>query len=272
MHEFVFASVFILGTLSVVAWGQPEAEPTNADEAAKAKAAAVQELEAKYQAWVETLEPEARAWEGVLQENLGDFYLPLHKGNKVAGKSNAWDYVVDDPKLPRVLLIGDSISRGYTLPVRNALEGKANVHRAPANCGPTAMGLEKIDLWLGDGAWDVIHFNFGIHDRNTPVADYIGRLEQLVVRMKKTGATLVWASSTPIPDIPEQNYAAASIVRLNQAAENIMQGHGIGMDDLFSAVTPHLGELQNDQDVHFKGEGYDFLGRHVAASIEAALK
>src|SRR5512137_2492523 len=37
--------------------------------------------------------------------------------------------VSDDPKLPRVLLIGDSISIGYTLPVRKLLAGKANVHR-----------------------------------------------------------------------------------------------------------------------------------------------
>jgi hypothetical protein len=74
--------------------------------------------------------------------------------------------------LPRVLLIGDSVSRGYTQAVRTALAGKANVHRAPANCGPTASGIKNIEVWLGDGKWDVIHFNFGIHDRNTPLADY----------------------------------------------------------------------------------------------------
>lgn len=39
---------------------------------------------------------------------------------------SAWDYVEDDPKLPRVLIIGDSISRAYTVPVRSALAGKAN--------------------------------------------------------------------------------------------------------------------------------------------------
>ena len=61
-------------------------------------------------------------WEKVLQENLGNgFYLPAHKRDKLAGRSTAWDYVADDPKLPRVLLIGDSVSRGYTLPTRKAL-------------------------------------------------------------------------------------------------------------------------------------------------------
>ena len=80
-----------------------------------------------------------------------------------------------------MLLIGDSVSRGYTQAVRKALVGTANVHRAPANCGPTATGVKRIDAWLasagGNESWDVIHFNFGIHDRNTPIADYTRRLE-----------------------------------------------------------------------------------------------
>ena len=37
--------------------------------------------------------------------------------------------IQDNPALPRVLLIGDSISIGYTLPVRELLDGRANLHR-----------------------------------------------------------------------------------------------------------------------------------------------
>ncbi len=93
--------------------------------------------------------------------------------------------IEDKPGLPRVLLIGDSISMGYTLPVRRALEGQANVHRIPANGGDTKKGLQLLDGWLGDGHWDIIHFNFGIHDRKTPLKDYEQRLEtrlQIVFR------------------------------------------------------------------------------------------
>jgi lysophospholipase L1-like esterase len=178
----------------------------------------------------------------------------------------------DDPALPRVLLIGDSVSRGYTQSVRKALAGKANVHRAPANCGPTSLGLRKLDVWLGDGKWDLIHFNFGIHDRNTPVLEYSQRLEQLVKRMKKTGAKLVWASTTPIPDVPEKKQTAASIIERNKAAAQIMQKHGVVIDDLFTAVTPFLAEMQNPNDVHFNGAGYEFLGQRVGEAILEALK
>jgi len=72
--------------------------------------------------------------------------------------------VKDVHGLPRVLLIGDSISIGYTVPVRGLMKAKANVHRPRTNCGPTTKGLAEIDAWLGDGKWDVIHFNWGLHD------------------------------------------------------------------------------------------------------------
>lgn len=253
-----------------------QSEPTNAEEAAAKKKAAEAAVAAKYEALVAKLSAEEQAWEKVLQQHLGSFYLPHHQSDKVAGKSNAWDFVKDDPALPRVLLIGDSVSRGYTAAVRKALAGKANVHRAPANCGPTASGIKNIDAWLtdhpGGGKWDVIHFNFGIHDRGTSVADYTARLEQLVQRMKQTNAKVIWASTTPIPDNPEQKQTAASIVERNAAAAEVMQKHGVAIDDLFGFITPRLAEMQRPKDVHFKDEGYELLGQQAADSITDALK
>ena len=259
--------------LVLVAAEPPKGEPTNAKEAAAKKAAQDAAVEVKYQALVAQLSPEEQAWEKVLQANLGNgFYLPLHKRGKIAGQSSAWDFVKDDPKLPRILLIGDSVSRGYTQPTRKALAGKANVHRAPANCGPTASGLKNLDAWLGAGKWDVVHFNFGIHDRATPAADYVKRLEEIVVRLEKTGAKLIWASTTPIPDNPAQKQTAVSIVEKNALAAEVMKKHGIPTDDLFGAMTPRLKEFQPPLDVHFTGAGYDFLGATVGEAILGRLK
>lgn len=248
-------------------------EPTNVAESAAKKAADDRALDEQYQKWKATLSPERQAWETLLEKNLGSFYLPIHKREKIAGRSNAWDFVPDDPKLPRVLLIGDSVSRGYTQATRKALAGKANVHRAPENCGPTANGLKKLDIWLGTGKWDVIHFNFGIHDRATKPADYEQRLETIVTRLKATGAKLIWASTTPIPpDTKDGPAASAATVEKNQIAARVMQRHGAATDDLFAFITPHLAKVQNPKDVHFNGEGYELLGQQVARSILAALK
>ncbi len=247
-------------------------EPTDAKEAAAKKAAADILLEKAYQGLVAKLPPEQQLWEITLQENLGRFYLPIHKQQKIKGQSNAWDYVEDDPKLPRVLLIGDSVSRAYTLGVRKALAGKANVHRAPANCGPTSRGMQKIDVWLGDDKWDIIHFNFGIHDRNTSIADYTQRLKTLVERMNSAGEKLIWASTTPIPDVAKTKQTAASIVDRNQAAAAIMKENEIVTNDLFTFITPFLKATQIPEDVHFKPDGYKLLAKQVAEFIEGELK
>ncbi len=72
----------------------------------------------------------------------------------------------------RVLLLGDSISIGYTQAVRELLGGNYVVVRpthakgGAENCAGTNKGVEQIDRWLAleGGAWDVIHFNIGLHD------------------------------------------------------------------------------------------------------------
>ena len=274
LRTLLLASLFALPPALTL--GLRAAEPTNAAEAAAKKAAEDQRIAALYHEKVATLSPARHAWAKVLQENLGTgFYLPSHRRDFLKGTSTAWDFVADDPKLPRVLLIGDSVSRGYTLAVRAALAGQANVHRAPENCGPTANGLKKLDTWLasaGPGKWDVIHFNFGIHDRATPLADYTARLTQIVTRLQSTGAKLIWASTTPIPDDPAKKQTAGSIVARNTAAAALMAQHGVALDDLFTAITPKLATLQNPHDVHFTAAGYAFLGQHVATSIAAQLK
>ncbi|RBP42314.1 lysophospholipase L1-like esterase [Roseimicrobium gellanilyticum] len=247
-------------------------EPTNAKEAADKKAEQDAKRDADYAAVVAKLPPEEQAWEKTLQENLGNFYLPIHKTERIQNRRNAWEFVKDDPALPRVLLIGDSVSRGYTIAARDALKGKANVHRAPENCGPAANGLKKLDIWLGSGKWDVIHFNFGIHDRATPPADYEKRLEEIVLRLKKTGAKLIWASTTPIPVDAAKKQDPASIVERNAIAVRVMEKHGVAVDDLFGYVTPHLATAQNPNDVHFNAKGYEMLGNQVAASIVQTLQ
>jgi acyl-CoA thioesterase-1 len=190
--------------------------------------------------------------------------------------------------LPRVLLIGDSISIGYTLPVRALLKGKANVHRPAANCGPTTRGLEHIDAWLGDGRWDVIHFNWGLHDlkymgprgenlydpakgrQQVPLSDYKENLEKLVQRLKKTGASLVWRNTTPVPPGARGRVVGDSKI-YNDAALEVMQRHGVRVQDLYGFVMPRMKELMKPADVHFTTEGSRRLAERVADQIEAAL-
>lgn len=189
--------------------------------------------------------------------------------------------MTDTPGLPRVLLLGDSISIGYTLPVREALKGKANVHRPPGNCSSTGYGLTELEGWLGSGKWDVIHFNFGLHDakqppegtRHAPPEIYGENLRRIVQRLKATGAKLIWATTTPVPlgGNLAPNRRFGDIAAYNAVALEIMQEEGVAIDDLNAAMLPHLEKYGRPKDVHFSGEGSVFLAGHVAQAIETAL-
>jgi lysophospholipase L1-like esterase len=197
--------------------------------------------------------------------------------NDFSPQSPAFAPVTDQPGLPRVLLIGDSISIGYTAAVRQELAGKANVHRIPENGADTANGLKKLDEWLGDSHWDVIHFNWGLHDlkvtpdggRQVPLETYERNLATLVARLKKTGARLIWASTTPVPEGKQSPMReAADAARYNAAARRVMEANGISINDLNAAALPRLSEIQLPGNVHFNSAGWDVLGRQVAAAIQ----
>ena len=188
--------------------------------------------------------------------------------------------IQDDPKLPRVLLIGDSISIGYTLPVRKQLAGKANVHRIPANGGPTTNGLARLKEWLGGGTWDVIHFNWGLHDlklmadgqHQVSVEAYEKNLRELVGQLKATQAKLIWASTTPVPDgklsPPRSN---ADVQAYNAVARKIMTENNVVIDDLYEFALPQLAKIQRRVNVHFTDEGSQVLATQVVKSIEPFL-
>ena len=194
--------------------------------------------------------------------------------------------VSETPGLPRVLLIGDSISIGYTLPVRELLKGKANLLRPLENSAQTAFGLTHLDAWLGNSKWDVIHFNFGLHDLKyldaegnyvTPdkgkqvalLPEYEANLRQIVARLKKTGATLIWATTTPVPDASSGRVKDDEL-KYNEVALRVMRQLGVQVDDLHAIIAADPA-LQLPHNVHFTPEGYQRLALSVVGTLEKAL-
>ncbi len=193
--------------------------------------------------------------------------------------------------LPKVLIIGDSISIGYTEPLQEFLAGKAIVKHNPGNAAHTRKGVENIDEWVGDADWAVIHFNHGLHDlkyvddqgENTrdrekghmqiPVEDYEKNLEKIVARLEDTGAKLIFATTTPFPENVDGPLRDIEQVKVyNAAALRVMKKHDIAINDLYSFALPRLEETQRPNNVHFTKEGSKVLAEEVARHIENWLR
>lgn len=215
----------------------------------------------------------------------------MNEGETVADaavpQNKAMSAVTDVPGLPRVLLIGDSISIAYTLPVRALLEGKANVHRIPTNGGNSKAGRSALTRWLGTGKWDVVHVNFGLHDAKLvgstglPAVsreDYVENLKVIARQIQATGAQVIFATTTPIPAtlrattitpgvLPPKTRLFDSIPERNDLAVSALKEIGVRIDDLYEAILPQQEKLQNRNDVHFSAAGSKVLAQAVADSI-----
>jgi hypothetical protein len=193
-------------------------------------------------------------------------------------------------ELPKVLIMGDSISIGYTPYVVEKLKGVAEVKRHRGNAGPTIRGLVQVEEWLGKEKWDLIHFNWGLwdmygweyHKEDRSPEAYGKRLESLVGRLKKTGAKLIWATTTPVCPAHEKTMERRfkQKVRISPELERkyldvaltVMKKHGVEVNDLHAFMKPRWSKYAiADNNVHFTKLGSQKLGERVAKAIQSVL-
>lgn len=219
--------------------------------------------------------------------------------NSAATVQKEFAPIADDPRLPRVLLIGDSVSVAYTLDVRKNLEGVANVHRIPTNGGSTRTALGDYGLisWIKPGdKWDVIHFNHGLHDlsyrfdddrdkndkgeyaspangghQNVSLEQYEKNLRIIVARLKQTGARLIFASTTPVPESDAAKYVKDSELPYNAVARKVMTEEEVAWNDIWTLVKPRQDQLQGKRNVHFMPSGSAVIAGQVAEAIAREL-
>lgn len=160
---------------------------------------------------------------------------------------------------PRVLILGDSVYRQPVGLITKELAGKAEIARPDLKSGAmfsSATALAHLDELLGTGKWDLILFNAGIGDlihrapgmasfrvmpvseggvRNTSDEDYARNLNELAKRLKATGATLAWLSTTPIKD--SFAFVPDSEIQANAIAAKVMAAHKIPVLDMHGHIT-----------------------------------
>src|SRR5262245_34810205 len=189
-----------------------------------------------------------------------------------------------EPKLPKVVLIGDSIRLGYAPLVSKRLSGRALVISPPANAGDSDRLLKNLDEWVIREKPAVVHFNCGLHDlkvakkkkqHQVEVAQYRANLTAIVDRLKKeTTAQLVFANTTPVLDDrharrgAEFDHCEADVERYNAKAVEVMRAAGVPVNSPHWIVEKNGTERLLDQDgTHYTPAGYERLAKAVADSV-----
>jgi hypothetical protein len=187
-----------------------------------------------------------------------------------------WITNADKDDLPRVLLIGDSITRGYFGDVEKALEGKANCARlTTSRCICDPVFFEELMLMLRQVRFAVIHFNNGLHGMGYTQAQYRQGFAQLMEALREhgQGAKLIWTATTPVRKrgaLAELDDSTEIVKERNRIAAEFVAEAGLPTDNLFDIGIGHP-EYYSDDGVHFNAEGRAVQAKQVSQTIEPCL-
>lgn len=193
-----------------------------------------------------------------------------------------------DEKLPKVVLIGDSIRIGYAPLVAKKLQGQAEVVSSAQNGFDSANVLVKLDEWVIREKPALIHFNCGLHDlkfdkkrmaHQVPITVYEQNLRKLVGRIRQeTSAILIFANTTPIHDQRHAQRKAnferfeADVQKYNAAAAKIMKELAVPLHDLHEVVIRgDMRKMLAQDGTHYTPAANEILATAVAQTISRQL-
>lgn len=180
-----------------------------------------------------------------------------------------------DPKLPNILLLGDSISRNYFPEVRKNLTGIANVYLMASS---TSVGDLRLTYQIKEFAeaekvrFNVVHFNNGMHGWAYTEDQYKAAFPaflRTVRSVTEKGGVLIWASTTPVRQDATNGATNSRVKERNRIALGFEQAAGILLDDQFTLMQQHQ-DLYQDP-VHFNSAGATIQGDQATAMIRNAL-
>jgi len=189
-------------------------------------------------------------------------------------------------KKTKVLLLGDSIRMSYQPVVAEMMKDIADVVGPEENCQFSAYTLDSIDRWLEQfGKPDVVHWNNGIHDVGHnpdrepiqyPLDEYIFNLKGIIEKLRKTGAKIIFATSTPVhPNRPFKNTEWAwqndEIDGYNEGALELMKSKKIPVNDLHAVVAENYDAYLSEDMLHLSQEGVKKCAEAVVNVIKPYL-
>lgn len=184
-----------------------------------------------------------------------------------------WFTDAEKEALPRVLLIGDSITRGYFDGVEKALAGKAYCGRLTTSRSVgDPVFFDELALVLKQYPFAVVHVNNGLHGWAYSEKAYRAGMARLldVLQRDAPQAKLIVATTTPVrPDV-EGGDKPARILARNEIVAKLCAERGLMVNDLHGAMLPKPEWLSGDG-VHFGEAGRLAQAKQVAMVVGEAL-
>jgi lysophospholipase L1-like esterase len=181
-----------------------------------------------------------------------------------------------DPKLPNVLLLGDSLSRNYFPEVTKDLAGTANVYLMASS---TSVGDPRLPREIREFAkmenvpFRIVHFNNGMHGWDYTEAQYQAAFPEFLRTVRSLVATnsgLIWATITPVQLKAFNGATNGRVDARNAIAQTFIHAAHIPIDDQHALMMQHQNLYQDT--VHFNTAGSNLMADQAAAAISAQLK
>jgi lysophospholipase L1-like esterase len=179
-----------------------------------------------------------------------------------------------NPKLPNVLLLGDSITRNYYPAVARRLAGKANAYlmATSASVGDPRLPLQIADFATAQAVqFSLVHFNNGMHGWVYTESQYEHGFPSFLraIQDAAPGARLIWATTTPVKVDASPGPTNSRIEARNAIAKTLVQKAAVLIDDQHELMMHHLDTYEDT--IHFNENGAEIQGAQAAATMERAL-
>lgn len=191
--------------------------------------------------------------------------------------ADIWIPGADRNDKPHVLLIGNSITRGYHPEVEKALDDRAYVARLSTSksLGDPAY-LEEVENVLKHISFDIIHFNNGLHGMGYTEQEYDRDFPMLLALFKRYApdARLIWANCTPLFQGEDMTVVTQQSLRgtaRNQIGRRHALTAGIEINHLDSVMYGHPEYYIGGDGVHPLPAGYSALAAQVISILEKHL-
>ena len=187
----------------------------------------------------------------------------------------SWMDHADATDLPRVLLIGDSITNGYQDEVRRLLNGVCYVDMIATSYFVDAPIYHSlVGAFYDDLPYAVVHFNHGLHGYHGTKEVYESGMESLLSKLEIKSKVILATSSSVLQNnspLPHEGWAE-KLAERNAVVRRLAEKHGCAISDLYEVSVNVPYDLRSKDGFHYAEAGYsDYFAPRVADEIKRAL-